>query len=145
MVVGLLALVMEATRPTDPTVGNAPPVLRGGVKDTVAPDRTAGFFSPSDPKVMVRVGLLAKCEIDDAPISTGWTAGFFARRDIARRTTGRTNCTMKATDAGMPINMAMKETKRTRVSLSQSHDMASRLPGPGAGSCYGYLPCYRAA
>lgn len=48
--------------------------------------------------------------LGDASISivgVGKAAGFFARRDITRRTTGRTNCTMAATDAGMPTTIAM--------------------------------------
>ena len=53
----------------------------------------------------------------------GKAAGFSACRDIVRRTTGRTNCTMTTTEAGMPINMAIKETKSTGVSVSQSQDM----------------------
>ena len=73
--------------------------------------------------------------LGDASISTGGAgkaAGFFARRDITRRTTGRTNCTMKATDAGMPIKVAMKATRSAGGSVSQAHDMASRVLGPGA-------------
>ncbi len=65
-------------------------------------------------------------------VGVGKATRFSVRRDRARRTTGRTNCTMKATDGGMPINMAMKETKSTGVSVSQAHDMATRVLGPGA-------------
>ena len=63
--------------------------------------------------------------LGDASMSTvgaGKAAGFFARRDITRRTTGRTNCTMAATDAGMPTTIAML--------FSQAQVMGDGLPTP---------------
>jgi hypothetical protein len=53
----------------------------------------------------------------------GKEACFSARRDIARRMTGRPSCTMTTTDAGMPISMATKETKSTGIPVSQPQDM----------------------
>jgi hypothetical protein len=36
---------------------------------------------------------------------------------------------MAATDGGMPIKVAMKATKSAGGSVSQAHDMTSKLPG----------------
>lgn len=63
----------------------------------------------------------------------GKAAGLSTRRDIARRTTGRTSFTLAATDGGMPINMAMKPMRSTGFPESHGQVMSERLPMPGVG------------
>ena len=77
---------------------------------------------------MLRVGLLVKREIDDAPMSAGWTADFFARSDIKRRT----SCTLASTDGGNPITPAMNTNRATGVPTSHGQVMGDSLPTPGS-------------
>ncbi len=96
---------------------------------------------------MLRVGLLAAMYeaterqgaiagdgppvLGDAPISTvgaGKAAGFFARRDIKRRT----SCTLASTDGGSPITPSMSWNRSTGAATSHGHVMGDSLPTAGA-------------
>lgn len=73
-------------------------------------------------------------------VGAGKAACFSDRRDIARRTTGRTSCTLAATDGGMPINMAMKPIRSTGYPVSHGQVMGDSLPTPGACRAGSLLP-----